>query len=303
MNYTPYYFSDISKEYEIEYLKFNNYIYKKDLSYTKNDCKSIILLFNFEGKNILRGYRDGIMFPQINYFNIENIHIKKKETKLQEIFEYIIKIYDEYNIVDSKIYQDPYLCFKLGYSIFNLIDTKNFNIESNMHLCINYSENVNIENIECEMEGGGTRTIINGFKKNPPTIKIYFGEIENEIFQSFVNKHYELAGKKTKSENCWDLNKEMILNKEAILVVYENNYVLFHSSENYSYYGINACTKGDKIVTYLLYEGIKWLTKNGYKFIHFDIFHKYSIGEKNINISKFKKSFCNKIYTQYYVYK
>ena len=83
---TPYYFSDISKEYEIEYLKFNNYIFLKDLSYTKNNSKSIILLFEYEGKKLLRGYQDGIMFPQINYFNIQNIHTKHREKKLQEIF-------------------------------------------------------------------------------------------------------------------------------------------------------------------------------------------------------------------------
>ena len=72
-------------------------------------------------------------------------------------------------------------------------------------------------------------------------------------------------------------------------------------SNNYSYYAINACTKKDRIVTYLLYEGINWLTKNNYKIIHFGTFPKYVEGEKNINISKFKKAFCNKMFTQYYL--
>jgi len=301
MNNNPYYFSNISKEYEIEYLKFYNYKFIKDLSYKENNSKSIILLFNNEGKNILRGYKDGIIFPQINYFNIENIHTKKREKKIQDIFNYINNIFDEYNIVDTKIYQDPYLCFKLGYSIFNLIDIKNFKLKTTLELYINYSNNIN--NIEKEMKRGGTRTIINGFLKNKPQIKIYYGKIENEIFESFINKHYKLSNRKTKSEKCWNLVKNMILNKEAILLVYDNNYILFHTSKNYTYYGMNACTRKDKIVTYLLYEGIKWCLKNKCNFVHFGSFYKYFNDNKNINISKFKSSFCNKMFTQYYLFK
>ena len=55
--------------------------------------------------------------------------------------------------------------------------------------------------------------------------------------------------------------------------------------------------------TYLLYEGIKWLTENNYKFIHFGEYEHYFNDEKNKNISKFKKTFCNKMYTQYYLVK
>lgn len=296
---TPYYFSDISKNYEIEYLKFHNYIFLKDLSYVENGAKSIILLFEYEGKNILRGYQDGIIFPQLNYFNIENIHTKKRENKIQVVFDYIISIFEEYNIVNTKIYQEPYLCFKLGYSIFDLININNFKHQSSIDLCINYSND--IDNIEKEMEGGGTRTIINGFKKKAPKIDIYFGKIDALVFQSFIKKHISLAGKETKSKECWYKVKQMIIDKEAILVVHKDNFILFHSSENYSYYGINACTKKDKIVTYLLYKGIQWLIENKCNFIHFGRMYKYFEEEKKINISKFKKSFCNKMFTQYYL--
>ena len=68
------------------------------------------------------------MFPQINYFNIQNIHTKHREKRIQEIFDYIFKLFEEYNIVNTKIYQDPYLCYITGYSIFDLIDIKNFNL-------------------------------------------------------------------------------------------------------------------------------------------------------------------------------
>ena len=61
MNNLPYYFSETWKKYEIDYLKFNNYNFIKDLSYEQNSCKSIILLFEYEGKNILRGYSDTVV--------------------------------------------------------------------------------------------------------------------------------------------------------------------------------------------------------------------------------------------------
>ena len=297
----PYYYSETHKEYEIEYLKYNNYNFISDLSYTKNNSKSIILLFEYEGKKVLRGYQDGIIFPQINYFNLKNIHTKHREKKIQEIFDYIFRLFEDYNIVNTKIYQEPYLCYIMGYSIFDLIDIKNFNLEKTMDICISYKNDINIENIEKHMEGGGTRTIINGFKKNPPKVNIYYGEISNDIFNSFIDKHINLAGKKTKTDKCWNLINEMIKKKEAILLISNDNYVLYHISKNYCYYGINACSKKDRIVTYLLYEGIKWLIKNGCNFIHFGKYYKYFNDEKNKNISKFKKSFCNKMFTQYYL--
>lgn len=299
----PFYFSEIHKEYEIEYLNNNNYIFIKDLSYTKNNCESRILLFQYQNNKILRGYKDGIIFPKINYFDIKNLHINNKKKKLQEIFDYICDIFNEYNIINTKIYQDPYLCIELGYSLFDIINIKNFYSNYELNQYIDYDQSIDLDYIEKEMESGGTRTIINGYKKNKINVQIYYGFIDDYIFNNFKNKHIELAGKQTRSDKCWQLNKDMILNKEAILVCYENNFVLFHCSEKYCYYGINACTKKDKIVSILLYEGIQWLLKNNFKFIHFDTFYIHYKDEKMINISKFKKSFCNKIYNQYYLFK
>lgn len=301
-NADPFYFSEIHKEYEIRYLKENRYNFIKDLSYTENNCKSRILLFEYEDKNILRGYKDGIIFPKINYFDIENIHIKKIEKKLQQIFDYINNIFTKYKIVDTKIYLEPYLCHKLGYNLFDMIDVKDFNKKYEMHIWINFKE-IHINNIEKYMKSGGTRTIINGYKKNKFNINIYYGEIEEEVINNFKNKHTELAGRQTKSDKCWNIIKKMIIEKEAILVCQNNNFVLFHFSQRYSYYGINACTRKDKIVTILLYEGIKWLKENNCNYIHFGIYKKFANSEKSRNISKFKQSFCNKIYNQYYLIK
>ena len=303
INTIPYYYDDLWKEHEIEYLTFNNYKFIKDLSYTKNDCVSIILLFEYEEKYILRGYCDGILFPQINYFDIENIHIKKKKEKIKEIYNYIMNIFEEYNIKHTKIYLNPVDSFNLRHSLFSLIHT-DYKIEQNNRLeLVIYYENLNskIEILEQEMKGGGTRTLINGFNKNPPNINIYFGDISECIFNKFIDKHFELAGHKTKSEKCWNILKTFIIFKKAVLIESNNNYVLFKISKNFCYYSINACTQKDKIVTFLLYKGIQWILKNGYNFIYFGAHPNNFSDEKNINIAEFKKNFCNKIFTNYYI--
>ena len=113
MEIKPFYFSEIHKQYEIEYLESNNYKFIKDLSYIKNNYESRILLFEYDNKNILRGYKDGIIFPKITYFDIENIHIKKKEKKLKEVFDYIYNIFSEYNIINTKIHQEMIFFLKV----------------------------------------------------------------------------------------------------------------------------------------------------------------------------------------------
>jgi hypothetical protein len=302
MNSLPYYYDDLWKQHEIEYLKFNNYIYKNDLSYTINNCISIILLFEFQGKHVLRGYNDGILFPQINNFDIENIHVNKKKDKVLEILYYINNIFEEYNIQDTKIYQNIYDSFKIRYSIFSILDTTfNFVEKNKLEIALIYDNTICIDDIEKCMESGGVRNIINKFNKNPPTINIYFGNIPDIIFDNFVKKHFELAERKTKPEICWNILKTFILEKKAILVESNNNFVMFNVSRNYCYYSINACNRKDKIVSYLLYSGIKWLLHNHYNNIHFGSYANYYKDEKNINIAKFKKGFCNKLFNSYYL--
>lgn len=297
MNETSYYYDDIWKEHEINYLSFSGYNFIKDLSYTEDKCKSIILLFNYNGKNILRGYCDGIIFPEINYFNIENIHIRKKNKKIQKIFDYINSIFNKYQIVNTKIYQCPYICKKLGYSIFDLIDLKKFKLKYKLSV---YFEKLNNDIPILSVMKGETRTNIKKYI-NKCEYKIYFGDIDEQIFSNFVDKHLKLAGKKTKSDKCWNLLKQMIIEKKSLLITSDNNFILYFVSKNYCYYAINACDRRDKIVSYLLYMGMEWLNNNGYKTIYFSKLEKFENTEKMINIARFKKGFCNKIFTNYYL--
>ena len=98
----PFYYSDEWKKYEIEYLNSNGHKVIKDLSNYIENTQSIILLCQYNTKYVLRGYRDGIIFPTPTNFNIENIHIKKRISKIQKIFDEINQIFKTENIVILK---------------------------------------------------------------------------------------------------------------------------------------------------------------------------------------------------------
>ena len=105
---------------------------------------------------------------------------------------------------------------------------------------------------------GETRTILNKYI-NKFEYKIYFGDIDEKIFSKFTDKHLKLAGKKTKSDKCWKLLKQMIIDKKSVLITSNNNFILYFVSKNYCYYAVNVCDRRDKIVSYLLYIPYKLL--------------------------------------------
>jgi hypothetical protein len=112
----------------------------------------------------------------------------------------------------------------------------------------------------------GTKRIIQKYEDNKlfskDKVNIYFGEVPDEVYQKFINKHLLMAGRDTKPLKCWEIIKEFIKQKKSILISYEDNFIQIFCSKNFSYYGINACDKHSDICTILLYEGMKWLQNN-----------------------------------------
>ena len=301
MNKLPYYYDELWKEHEIEYLEFNGYKYIEDLSYIKDNCKSIILLFNYNNVNLLRGYSNGILFPLINNFDINNINYKKRKKELEKIYNYIIDICKKYDIKNTKLYMNHCYSFSLNHSLFSIIKVENKQLLSLCHYNNNFDKHYNPLNIM----KSNTKNIINKYLKKKKftdiKINIYFGSIPDNIMNNFINKHFILAGKKTKSDKCWDIIKNFIIQKKSILIEGNNNFIYYFISDNYCYYAFNACDKKSDICTILLYEGMKWIFNNGYNFVNFGNSDLFYDNEKMINIQKYKKGLCNKIFTNYYV--
>lgn len=292
----PYFYDDLWKKHEIKYHEFYGYKYIKDLSYKEPYIHSNILLLEFNDELVLRGFGKGILFPYVSNMDIINIHSKKKT--ILSIYNYIFDIIQKYNIKNTKIYQYPYYSFIAGYNILDRIGIKNNNICEQ----ILYYDKVP-ENITSNMKLG-TRRIINSYLKKKICdykINIYFGQIPDNIFDKFIDKHFELSQSKTKPDICWDIIKEFIKREKAILVEGNNNFVYFLLSEHLCSYGINACSRRDPIVTILIYHAIKWIFDKGYKLIWFDKYETYFDNEKEKNISIFKNGFCNKLINNYYI--
>ena len=293
INKLPYIYDEFYKNYLIDYYEFNDYKLVKDLS-KFNNIKIIILIFEKNNEKFLFGFDDGIIFPYVN-FDIFNFNADKYKLKIDNIIKNIvndIRIY--YNGV-IKIYNYSYYQYNISYNIFNLLNYKN----SSLIDCINILNTDILHGMKYNI-----KNIINRYIKkkifSDENILIYFGEISNEIFNGFIQKHFELSERKTKSDRCWEILKEFILNKKAFLVKYKNEYVYFFISKEFSYYGINACSRKSDICTILIYEAFLFLKKYGCNFIYMYHYINDNIDIKLNNISFFKKSMSNKLIDNYY---
>ena len=294
MNLIPYYYDELWRDYQIDYYSFNGFELVKDLSMFTNEIKVIILIFKKENENYLFGFDDGILFPffgeKIFNFNSDNY----KEFINRKIDEITIEI-KKYYSKEIKIFMEPYTQYKLG---FNLFDYFKINNESHTDLFHIIDKTNLTKNMKFSI-----RNIINKYNKskifNDCPINIHYGCVEDTIFDKFKDKHYDLAGKHTKSEKCWNILKEFINQKKAVLINYQNDFVYFFVAKNLSYYGINACTKKSDICIVLIYEAIKFCTENDYNYIYLYHYEMNSPDQKTSNLSYFKKSLANQIITNY----
>jgi len=296
MSKLPFYYDEMWRDHQIEYYKFNDYELVKDLSVFENDFKIIILIFKKEDNNILAGFDDGIIFPYVNekIFLFNSDYYKEFIlNKVNGIINEIKKFYDK----EIKIYMEPYTQFKLGFNLFNYLNFKNETILDLFNV-------INKNNITNGMKPSVKNTINKYLKKKIFTefsVNIYYGNIDANIFEKFKNKHFELAQRKTKSDKCWDMLKQFIIAKKAVLVNYDNDFVYFFVSSSLSYYAINACTKKSDICTILIYEAFKFCGDNNFNYVYLYHYDVDSNDSKTKNLSYFKKSIANQLINNYYI--
>jgi hypothetical protein len=295
MNTIPYFYDQLWRDHQIDYYEFNNYKLIKDLSKFNNTIKIIILIFEKDNERFLFGFDDGILFPYLVNYNIYNFNLNNYRKNIKDILINIINEIKEYYSKEIKIFNYPYYQYNLGFNLFNFLDIKNNS----------YFDLINIINDDL-LDGlkSNVKNIINKYNSkkifNDDKINIYFGEINEDTYNLFINKHFELASKKTKSDKCWNILKQFILDKKAFLVNYKTEFVYFFISTEFSYYGINACTKKSDICTILIYEAYKFLKSKNCNFIYMYHYIQNTEDEKLLNLSFFKKSISNKIINNFY---
>jgi hypothetical protein len=295
MNNIPYTYDVFFRDYLIDYYIFSNYVLIKDLSVFNNDYKLICLIFQKDNKKYLFGFDDGIMFPLIN-INLKNFNADNYKQKIIKIINDLKNKIKEYYDDEIKIYNNPYYQYYLGFDLFKYLG---YNSEQ-------YFDLINIIDSDNILNGIKTnvKNLINKYNKNKiyvnKKIDIFYGEISDTEYNKFIKKHFELAQRKTKSEKCWLIFKQAILDKKAFLVHYDNNYVYFFISNNISYYASNACDKKSDICIILIYEAIIFLESKKCNFIYMYHYENNTDNEKTKTLSFFKKSMSNKIINNYY---
>lgn len=297
-NKIPYIYDEKWRDYLIGYYEFSGYKLIKDLSIFTNKMRCIILVFKKDNKRHLFGFDDGIIFPLLSEYDITNINSDTYKKYLNTIIRDLVVKIREYYDDCIKIYGYPVYQYKLGFNLFEYLDISNCKITSINDLLYVRSD------IDDLLQGlrYNVRNIIYryGDKKifTEKNIHIYFGtdlvegseELTDNIFKKFINKHRELAGRETKHERCWEITKELIMEKKAVLARYGDNFIYFLVSDEFSYYAINACDRKSDICTILIFH-IYMFLKNSCNFIY--MYHL------NDSKSFYKKSMSNKIFTNY----
>jgi hypothetical protein len=290
MNKTPYMYDDLWIKHEMEYLKYYGYEFISNLTIDNSNIKSPMILLKYDGKYVLRGYCDGIVYPlfkQMNMTNINGNRIKICKRAYTEIFDLCKK----YDVVDTKIYQYPYYSFVLNHDILSLSGFK-----SDVQMCTGVS---NLLDYNFKPNVGRVIKKYVSSETFYGKVCVHFGEIDNDVYDMFIKKHLLLSGKKTKPDTCWEILKQFVLQKKAIIVQCENDFVYFFCSENFSYYGINACTKKSDICVILIYEALLWLAKNDFNFVYMGKYISDDDKSKEYGMSYFKKTMSNVIFNNY----
>ena len=138
-------------------------------------------------------------------------------------------------------------------------------------------------------------------------------QIESSSFDEFKSLHLEVAGRKTRNDESWDVQKQQIINKEAFLITVRDKKALigaglFNYSRDVGMYSVGAYKRElfDKPIGHAVQmKAVEKLKNLGCS--------KYYLGkrasslyiqpssEKEFSISHFKEGFANYIYPQAHI--
>ncbi|WP_319475398.1 hypothetical protein [Marispirochaeta aestuarii] len=177
--------------------------------------------------------------------------------------------------------------------------------------CIPYSAFSSIIDLKLEHEylhqkiRKSYKSLINWGKKNLK-IELYdYKNITAEEMENFKNLHIYVSGRRTRSDESWAIQLEMIQNNEAFLVIgFLDGKIVTGSFFMYSgsvcYYGVSASIREmfDKPLSHaLVWKAVQYAKDSGYSYFEMGE-QKYignpketDIDDKNLAISDFKAGF------------
>lgn len=320
----PYYYSAYWHKYLKEYNFFHNSHLEVFETWKNQDFIMIFSLFRKKETNQLQ-FRTGDLLVNSPYWLHHTKIIKKKNLenwlqKMNQFYQEHIEIQDQSLIIhqfpgDTYHQQIPFLEL-LDYSQSKLklektivrhrawveLDRYTFP-EIKSHLRKSYKSLANKFFKECsdQVVIYNQELLIKENQKN--------NQYKQNLADRFEASHYIQAEKKTKTKEGWMSLIDMIVNGEAFLIEYQENFLYFLVHPDYSLYGISASNKDLQVG--LMVKAIEYLKKNNYHLLdlgqtylnpNYQPFFPSEIDNKTkaYDVGFFKSGFATRLTLDYY---
>ena len=148
------------------------------------------------------------------------------------------------------------------------------------------------------------KSLINSNIKNYDLLFLNHSNFKKDVWESFKRMHFKVSGKKTRTDETWNIQEQSILNKNGILIYLKKKekflgFAFFFTSKTNALYASAAydTEQNRKIpIGHLIHDfAISYFTKN--EILNYYIgFKENKVVKKNIkedNILLFKKGFAN----------
>ncbi len=109
------------------------------------------------------------------------------------------------------------------------------------------------------------------------------------MLRNFKNLHFEVIGRKTRSDLTWDIQRKMVCNDQAFVSGSGQAGCMFYHNDLWAYYAVSVAMPGINM-HHLIWDAIKHLKDKGIRFLEMGE-QVFSGNEKLMNISKFKRGF------------
>ena len=302
INQVPFLYDPDWHTHEIHYNEFYDTRLVKNCTIVDNNVMMPILIFDKSDES--RIVHQGGFFSVTPYLKNREDYESSSYKKL--VRKFIIKsaeIASENEVTDFRIHQFPLQTINRPFSYCQELGYETLYRGRSM---------VDFRNNEIDQIWSHVRTRYRGNIRKVDSPKVHYGSIPQKVFSSLVDRHLELAGRKTKPDMCWDILEEFVNSGRAMVIQHNRDFLFFFISEKYAYYAISAAEKNSANITHaLMWRAVEAVKEIGCEILDIGIYYPSSFNgslsvsessdlHKIKNISYFKNGFANTTIPDFY---
>jgi len=307
-NYVPVIYQHSYIDYQETYFK-DVYDLFEDLSliiYEDNLlCIWPISIGYKDNKFIVNTFGENIMPPLF----VKNTSANKKKLIYKKIYKITETFIRKLKIINPK-YVEPYIHNNGISKWFSICSDKAKSIDSKFLSFLNLNEDI------VEIKKNFRKSFKSLLNIKNDKLKLYKLKIDINKWNEIKDLHFQVAGRKTRSDDTWINQFEALKNNEAFSIYIENekNEIIgasyFNCSRDECYYSMGAYNKKylkDNISHIIQYNAIKEMKNRNIKWYKIGVLdlklanHNYE--KKNQTISLFKSGFSSHIFCEHIITK